>query len=292
MSRIRCCASDRTDPISASSVVIQEVFSKSHYRDCSETISFFCLSNVPKAHIEASLAVIGRHVALNGKFNHLKRIKGSTTLLAPVGEGETAARFDRLIRALGESNHLADEMEIAIIPVPRFAALTKQQYVASNAIWPVRVITPLVDPELPLEGARKSLAVAKINKLISSSVGSNGVCVYDSADDSVSITGYGTERNSPFHFRHAVFDASDKVGKVAEYLATDYSVFCLSEPCIMCSMALLHSRVKEVFFLHEPVSGGVSGSNGFHGLGSSVAVHCEKQLNHHFKAYRISLVPS
>src|SRR6202042_1963516 len=33
------------------------------------------------------------------------------------------------------------------------------------------------------------------------------------------------------------------------YLLTSLTLFTTHEPCIMCSMALLHSRVKEVFYL-------------------------------------------
>ena len=33
------------------------------------------------------------------------------------------------------------------------------------------------------------------------------------------------------------------------YLLTSLTLFATHEPCIMCSMALLHSRVKEVFYL-------------------------------------------
>ena len=35
----------------------------------------------------------------------------------------------------------------------------------------------------------------------------------------------------------------------AHYLLTDLTLFLSHEPCIMCSLALLHSRVKEIFYL-------------------------------------------
>ncbi|KAE9404000.1 cytidine deaminase-like protein [Gymnopus androsaceus JB14] len=42
-------------------------------------------------------------------------------------------------------------------------------------------------------------------------------------------------------------DSSSENG--SNYLLTSKTVFLSHEPCIMCSMALLHSRVKEVFYL-------------------------------------------
>lgn len=44
------------------------------------------------------------------------------------------------------------------------------------------------------------------------------------------------------------------------YLLTSLTVFITHEPCIMCSMALLHSRVKEVVYLHPMRTGGCGGS--------------------------------
>jgi tRNA-specific adenosine deaminase 3 len=58
------------------------------------------------------------------------------------------------------------------------------------------------------------------------------------------------------------------------YLLTNQTVFLTHEPCIMCSMALLHSRVKEVFYLYPmPKTGG---------CGSLTCLPQLKGVNHRF----------
>ncbi|KAL7420180.1 tRNA-specific adenosine deaminase subunit tad3 [Cryptotrichosporon argae] len=63
----------------------------------------------------------------------------------------------------------------------------------------------------------------------------------------------------------------------ADYLLTSLTLFTTHEPCVMCCMALLHSRVSQVFYVH-PSNGG-----GFEGV---YQVHGRKDLNHRFEVYR------
>ncbi|MBW0534051.1 hypothetical protein O181_073766 [Austropuccinia psidii MF-1] len=63
------------------------------------------------------------------------------------------------------------------------------------------------------------------------------------------------------------------------YLLTNLVVFATHEPCLLCSMALLHSRIKHLFFLiPSPKSGG---------CGSVYNVHEQDGLNHKFFVWRL-----
>ncbi|XP_027023826.2 probable inactive tRNA-specific adenosine deaminase-like protein 3 [Tachysurus fulvidraco] len=64
---------------------------------------------------------------------------------------------------------------------------------------------------------------------------------------------------------------------VQPYICTGYELYVTREPCVMCAMALVHSRISRVFY-------GVSSPDG--ALGSRFKIHCQKELNHHFDVYK------
>ena len=68
------------------------------------------------------------------------------------------------------------------------------------------------------------------------------------------------------------------------YLCTGYDVFLAREPCIMCAMALVHSRLKRVIFaVPDDVNGALSGPPGVQRL------HGVKSLNHHYLVYSFDM---
>ncbi|KAF8908943.1 hypothetical protein CPB84DRAFT_1843297 [Gymnopilus junonius] len=69
--------------------------------------------------------------------------------------------------------------------------------------------------------------------------------------------------------------SSDEVARNGtHYLLTNRSFFITHEPCIMCSMALLHSRVKDIFFLYPMSQTG--------GCGGCACLPALKGVNHRF----------
>ncbi|KAG7189118.1 hypothetical protein KM043_008691 [Ampulex compressa] len=71
--------------------------------------------------------------------------------------------------------------------------------------------------------------------------------------------------------------ASSVVEKCGPYLCTGYWVFLLKEPCPMCAMALLHSRVSRIFYGLPNPNVGI--------LGSKAVLHAVPGLNHRYNVW-------
>lgn len=75
----------------------------------------------------------------------------------------------------------------------------------------------------------------------------------------------------------------DNLGKYGPYLCTGYDIYLTQESCIMCSMALTHSRIRNIFFAEERPNGAIC---------SLVKLHCVKALNHHFQVFHMKSMAS
>ncbi|KAG6473798.1 tRNA-specific adenosine deaminase TAD3-like [Zingiber officinale] len=65
------------------------------------------------------------------------------------------------------------------------------------------------------------------------------------------------------------------------YLCTGFDIYLVWEPCPMCAMALVHQRIRRIFYaLPNPNIGA---------LGSVYKLQAEKSLNHHYSVFRISV---
>ncbi|XP_020425434.1 probable inactive tRNA-specific adenosine deaminase-like protein 3 isoform X3 [Prunus persica] len=66
------------------------------------------------------------------------------------------------------------------------------------------------------------------------------------------------------------------------YLCTGFDMYLVWEPCIMCAMALVHQRIRRIFFAFPNPDAGA--------LGSVHRLQGETSLNHHYAVFRV-LVP-
>ncbi|KAJ0085380.1 hypothetical protein Patl1_06850 [Pistacia atlantica] len=62
------------------------------------------------------------------------------------------------------------------------------------------------------------------------------------------------------------------------YLCTGYDIYLVWEPCVMCAMALVHQRIRRIFYAFPNPNAGA--------LGSIHRLQGEKSLNHHYAVFR------
>lgn len=78
-------------------------------------------------------------------------------------------------------------------------------------------------------------------------------------------------------FPSVAFGAKQSTDDKGPYLCTGYYVYLIKEPCVMCAMALVHARVKRVFFCLDNKELGA--------LKSRVKLQTVSSLNHHFEVF-------
>ncbi|XP_020537389.1 tRNA-specific adenosine deaminase TAD3 isoform X2 [Jatropha curcas] len=76
-------------------------------------------------------------------------------------------------------------------------------------------------------------------------------------------------------------DAHNEATSVRPYLCTGYDIFLVWEPCTMCAMALVHQRIRRIFYAFPNPNAGA--------LGSVHRLQGEKSLNHHYAVFRVVL---
>lgn len=199
--------------------------------------------------------------------------------------------------------------------VPRAAARTQEQLKARNVTWPVLYV-PAIHRSIDARGtsiSRLSWIRSGIHRVLADAArakvaGELPVAVYCSSPPEpawppgdgfipptpgLRAAAHDTRISESHPLRHAVLNCIAEIARLrtvppfsemqptrngADYLLTSMSLFVTHEPCVMCAMALLHSRVREVFFVvPRPRAGGFEGSYG---------VHSRRDLNHRFDAWR------
>jgi tRNA-specific adenosine deaminase 3 len=227
----------------------------------------------------------------------------------------TLMGLDDLVSALGAYHPSLASLAPFKKTVPASPARTQEQLAAKSPIWPVAFAASVLRPSDSTDwsaariawvqaGLRRCVDVAREAKA-QGELPVGVFCVsppeslWPTVDGFIPPTpllrasGYDTRQSTNHPLKHASFNCIRNIANLrtqapfadmqpkrngADYLLTSLSLFVTHEPCPMCCMALLHSRVREVFYLFASKRGG--------GFESAFGVHGRKDLNHRFEVWR------
>jgi tRNA-specific adenosine deaminase 3 len=245
------------------------------------------------------------------KLNHLKRINSNKKegKLQALLTTNDPIQLAKISDGLKERNIPIDSPYL--VSVPAEGGKTIQQHKFSLQLWPVQNFCADKYLESVLAGknfsdaektnieAMMSVALKAAEK--SKNIGGKGVGAVISYKGRVLAVGCDARNLHPL--KHATLAAIDMVAwakqtdrgepldwtgpELAEcnlevlnsaeaYLCTDYDVFLTREPCTFCAMALLHNRVKRIFY-------GCSCAHG--ALGSAFKLHTLPDINHRYEVF-------
>eukprot|EP00916_Digyalum_oweni_P000764 GHVL01001495.1.p1 GENE.GHVL01001495.1~~GHVL01001495.1.p1 ORF type:complete len:284 (+),score=74.91 GHVL01001495.1:47-898(+) len=273
----------------------KEILPYEFYQD--NNIEYLIAVSIPKKFCSDVLKIICKYFILKN-FDHLKRVRkigdGNPQILLCQCENIEQI-YDEcitlIITQLGNGGQppwgseqppggLAED-EIWPPPyikvsVPQFAPVTDEQFADSTKIWPVnrrrhswnRIELTEAEEDTLLERLEDVIEEGK--RSVDENNSSGTCCAIYLNDEEI---GRGTSSSSnPLH--HSSITAIKSVSSVNNYLCSNMMAVISHEPCVMCAMALLHSRFRAVVYNKSDII--------FGGLGGKYCLHTNKKLTHKF----------
>ncbi|XP_028291734.1 putative inactive tRNA-specific adenosine deaminase-like protein 3 [Gouania willdenowi] len=200
-----------------------------------------------------------------------------------------------------------------VVKVPACPPLTRAQFEQVSQHWPTsfhedKQVTVALRGELFSPEQRVRMQMYMTTAVAAAKVGMElgmktvGAVMVDPEKERIIAVSHDCRRDHPLH--HAVMVCIDLVAQSQSggcysfdsypacrfsptkgqpgqssqpYICTGYDLYVTREPCVMCAMALVHSRIGRVFY-------GAGSADG--ALGTKFKIHTQKDLNHHFEVYK------
>ncbi|ORY08120.1 cytidine deaminase-like protein [Basidiobolus meristosporus CBS 931.73] len=267
------------------------------------------VSTVEPQQTGVVLKFVQKYLPQLEKLEHVKRIRkdavadGFTlTVLLCATESIQEEELNQILKEQG----MTELIQPKIQQVSKYPPLTRKQFDSWKSVWPLNYRedanrNPKISAdELPNIESNMRLAIEMLQKGKAKDELPVGAVMVNPRTGKVLAQCYDTRVSSGNPLNHATMNAIHSVAEILRqakctepevptkrkaedddpvpYLCSEYDLYVTREPCVMCSMALVHSRIGRVFYAHENPTGG--------GLGSLYKIHTHHSLNHHYTVYR------
>lgn len=208
------------------------------------------------------------------KKRYIQRVRNHNKTSNEIIVSFSTDSINQIKQILSENNISSD---IYFVNLPLWCPNSDKQRNECLQYWPMNNIIAV--PKLPIDpiSMHSSIFEKILNDKSVIIKSPNSVKVISSAkSDCIHCDG---------NIHHGVMSALGKASKTAvksdSYLCTGLDVYCYYEPCIMCTMAMVHSRVERLFFAME--------NPDFGGILSQAQVHSNPKINHRFRAFKLKM---
>jgi len=268
--------------------------------------------NLPDPKIASDCLKFTGAVYPLGELNHLKRIKKdfATGQLSMIICEKSKATLEEIKASLEEKKLNLNLYETM---VSKFAPITRRQYDEWNVYWPssyydslknkilspkelVEIVNRMATVIARQEEAVKNNQPSEVSMLVDS----NGKILAESFDqrhlhplkhsvicciDNISLF---QQASTPSSSAASSKNRKRNISEISEISETDSTMphlcngldlYTNIEPCVMCAMALVHSRIGRVFYLNKDPD--------FGGLGGRYKIHTQPGVNHHFDVFQL-----
>ncbi|EEB05345.1 tRNA specific adenosine deaminase subunit Tad3 [Schizosaccharomyces japonicus yFS275] len=272
---------------------------KSHLETRSLQTENVWLGRIQPKYASKAAAFVKEYRSIqNEKLLHNQRLRriqkeGEPLILEVILCPEAAMTRDQLEKILADRGI---EAELSVFGVPAFPPLTEEQFSEWSKVWPVSFRRP-VDRVEQLTNAQLGQLDSVMDEVLrlarqqeSSGNVPCAIAIYDLDNDTILSLQADDRKNSGNPLHHAAIQGINNVAvkererrmldhdpKEERYLCTNLTAVMSHEPCVMCSMALLHSRIHRLIYCSPQPSTGA--------MQSSYGIHWRTELNHRYLAY-------